>query len=159
MRWFLGLIHPIKCRQNLKKKIQCLLLLAEIHTVLCLLVSSPCTHRFFPRILRRFSMKLALKVCISQLIIKTNLKFFLILSIYTIWDGWSQKTISRYSPFKIYGPFFPMKFRKVVFPHRVKIYNLFKHVFLTRCSKLQTQWPPKGATNAVGQQVWNCLYI
>jgi len=30
----------------------------------------------------------------------TNFKFFLILSIYTIWDGLSQKTISRYCPFK-----------------------------------------------------------
>jgi hypothetical protein len=29
-----------------------------------------------------------------------NFKFFLILSIYTIWDGLSLKTISRYCPFK-----------------------------------------------------------
>jgi hypothetical protein len=28
-----------------------------------------------------------------------NFKFFLILSIYTIWDGLSLKTISRYCPF------------------------------------------------------------
>ncbi len=31
----------------------------------------------------------------------TNLKKFQILSIYTIWDGLSQKTISRYCPFKL----------------------------------------------------------
>ncbi len=30
----------------------------------------------------------------------TNVKIFWILSIYTIWDGLSQKTISRYCPFK-----------------------------------------------------------
>jgi hypothetical protein len=30
-----------------------------------------------------------------------NVKFFLILSIYTIWDGLSQKTIARYCPFKL----------------------------------------------------------
>jgi hypothetical protein len=29
-----------------------------------------------------------------------NFKFFWILSIYTIWDGLSLKTISRYCPFK-----------------------------------------------------------
>ncbi len=29
----------------------------------------------------------------------TNFKFFFILSIYTIWDGLSLKTISRYCPF------------------------------------------------------------
>jgi hypothetical protein len=29
----------------------------------------------------------------------TNFKIFWILSIYTIWDGLSQKTISRYCPF------------------------------------------------------------
>jgi hypothetical protein len=29
-----------------------------------------------------------------------NKKFFLILSNFTIWDGLSQKTISRYCPFK-----------------------------------------------------------
>jgi hypothetical protein len=29
-----------------------------------------------------------------------NLKFFWILSVYTIWDGLSLKTISRYCPFK-----------------------------------------------------------
>ncbi len=30
----------------------------------------------------------------------TNLKFFYVLSIYTRWDGLSEKTISRYCPFK-----------------------------------------------------------
>ncbi len=32
----------------------------------------------------------------------TNLKFFLIISIQTIWDGLRQKTISRYCPFNAY---------------------------------------------------------
>jgi hypothetical protein len=40
--------------------------------------------------------KLALKVCISLTNVK-NLLFFLF---YTIWDGLSQKTVSRFCPFK-----------------------------------------------------------
>ena len=32
----------------------------------------------------------------------TNVKIFWILSIYTIWDGLSQKTLSLYCPFKGY---------------------------------------------------------
>ena len=43
-----------------------------------------------------------IKVCISRLIIIQILKIFWILSIQTIWDGLSQKTISRYCPFKGY---------------------------------------------------------
>jgi len=40
--------------ERILKKIKFILLLHEIFTVLCLLASSPCTHRFFPRILRQF---------------------------------------------------------------------------------------------------------
>jgi hypothetical protein len=39
-------------------------------------------------------------VCLSRLIIIQLLNFLKILSIYIIWDGLSQKTISRYCPFK-----------------------------------------------------------
>ncbi len=39
------------------------------------------------------------KLCISQYIIIINFKFFQILSFFTIWDGLSLKTISRYCPF------------------------------------------------------------
>jgi hypothetical protein len=43
-------------------------------------------------------------ICISLLIINnTNFKNFWILSIYTLWDGFSQKTISCYCPFKMHS--------------------------------------------------------
>ncbi len=67
--------------------------------------SSPNTRKVFKRIRRIRGKNLCihgedakrLLVCSPK---NTNLKFFWILSIYTVWDGLSQKTISRYCPFK-----------------------------------------------------------
>jgi hypothetical protein len=50
-----------------------------------------------------------LKPRISQKIILWILKFFQIPSVYTIWDGLSLKTISRYCPFNLLGVFFCLK--------------------------------------------------
>ncbi len=82
MRWFFGLIHPgipySVDRKNQKNLKICVSINRDIHTFMSfgvledyaksLFASSPCTHRFFPSILR----------------IK-------ILSIYTIWDRLSLK--------------------------------------------------------------------